>query len=351
DGHDHVGHRLQPHVGDRPPADLEPRRRICGRQSDPRRRARKFRDRRGHALAAGRAPDVGHRRPLERTAQQLSANRGGARHSRLPAVRRGDRQRVSRAASRDAVDTRADRIADRVRRRLVLSLARVLRNALRTPGVRRRHAESDMRVAQLIESDGPGGAERVVADLATQLQADGAHSVVFVPTNGEGWLARQLEGRGVALETFHLDRPFSPACARSLAAAFRRHRVDVAHSPAFSLAVYGAWASWLAGVPHLVTMHGSRYYAGRLRRRVDRASALAAGTRTGAVSTRLADQMSRELWIPRARIAMVSNGVRRAPPAPKTVRGELGLSMPDRLLVAVGNLYPVKGHTHLIDAM
>ncbi len=208
-----------------------------------------------------------------------------------------------------------------------------------------------MRVAQLIESDGPGGAERVVADLATHLHADGAPSVVFVPANGEGWLARQIEGCGVAVEPFHLDRPFSPACARSLAAAFRRHRVDVAHSHEFSMAVYGAWASWLAGVPHLVTMHGSRYYAGRIRRRVALRSALAVSARTVAVSTGLADQMSRELWIPRARIAMVSNGVRRTPPAPKTVRDELRLAAGDRLLVAIGNLYPVKGHTHLIDAM
>jgi len=208
-----------------------------------------------------------------------------------------------------------------------------------------------MRVAQLIESDGPGGAERVVADLATHLQADGAPSVVFVPAKGEGWLARQIAGCGVAVERFDLDRPFSPACARSLAAAFRRHRVDVAHSHEFSMAVYGAWASWLAGVPHLVTMHGSRYYAGRLRRRLALRSALAVSKRTVAVSTTLADHMSRELWIPRARIAMVSNGVHRAPRAPKTIRDELHLSTADRLLVAVGNLYPVKGHTHLIDAM
>ena len=208
-----------------------------------------------------------------------------------------------------------------------------------------------MRIAQLIESDGPGGAERVVADLATHLQAAGAQSVVFVPAKGEGWLARQLAGGGVTVETFHIDRPFSPACARSLAAAFRRHRIEIAHSHEFSMAVYGAWASWLAGVPHLVTMHGSRYYAGRLRRRVALRAALAVSKRTIAVSNGLADHLGRDLWIPRPLIAMVSNGVRRAPPGPPALRHELGLSPDDRLLVAVGNLYPVKGHCHLIEAV
>src|SRR5437762_1195146 len=49
-----------------------------------------------------------------------------------------------------------------------------------------------LRVAYLIESDGPGGAERVVADLAKSVQALGGQSVVFVPAEGEGWLANEV---------------------------------------------------------------------------------------------------------------------------------------------------------------
>ena len=109
-----------------------------------------------------------------------------------------------------------------------------------------------LRVAQLIESDGPGGAERIVADLAMSLQAGGAHSVAFVPAAGEGWLARQMAGSGVSVERFRIPRPVSPACVRWLAAAFRRHHIGVAHSHEFTMAVYGAWASWLAGVPHVI---------------------------------------------------------------------------------------------------
>ena len=41
-------------------------------------------------------------------------------------------------------------------------------------------------IAHLIESDGPGGAERVVADLASGFQAAGARNVVFVPADGNG---------------------------------------------------------------------------------------------------------------------------------------------------------------------
>jgi glycosyltransferase involved in cell wall biosynthesis len=210
---------------------------------------------------------------------------------------------------------------------------------------------SGFRIAQLIESDGPGGAERVVADLAAAFQTAGATSVVFLPQHGDGWLARQLQGTGVTIDHFHIERPFSPACARSLAAGFRRHRIDIAHSHEFSMAIYGAWASWLAGVQHVITMHGSRYYAAHLRRRLAMRAAIAFSGRTIAVSNPLADHISRDLLVRRSRIPTILNGVRPPQPLAPTLRKELGLETADRLIVSVGNLYPVKGHQHLIDAL
>ena len=207
------------------------------------------------------------------------------------------------------------------------------------------------RVAQLINTDGPGGAERVVAEVATALQASGVEAVVFVPRDGEGWLERQLEGSGVTVDFCHIDRPLSPASARALAGAFRRHRIDVAHSHEFSMGVYGAWASWLAGIPHVVTMHGGRYYAERLRRRLALRAAVAVSADTIAVSTTCARDISRVLAIRQSRIKMIPNGVRFVPPQRVTLRHELGLCTGDRLIVALGNLYPVKGHDHLIEAL
>jgi glycosyltransferase involved in cell wall biosynthesis len=207
------------------------------------------------------------------------------------------------------------------------------------------------RIAHLIESDGPGGAERVVAHLASSLQTAGADNVVFVPANGEGWLARELEGSGVAIEHFRLERPVSPACAAQIASVMRRRRIDLAHSHEFSMAVYGAWAAKRAGIPHVITMHGGRYYAGRLRRRLALRAAIHASALTVAVSDHLARQMSRDLWLAPSRIATVPNGVPRIRAGRPSLREELGLDDGARLLVAIGNLYPVKGHVHLIDAL
>jgi len=206
------------------------------------------------------------------------------------------------------------------------------------------------RVAQLISSDGPGGAERVVADVATALQSSGVETVVFLPVNGEGWLASQLEGSGVSIEYYSIERPWSPPSARRLAEAFRRHRIAVAHSHEFAMGVYGAWASWLVGIPHVVTMHGGRYYAERVRRRLALRAAAALSAQMVAVSMTCARDISRGIGIRRSRIRMIPNGVRFTPPQRVTLREELRLRPDDRLVVAVGNLYPVKGHVNLIDA-
>jgi glycosyltransferase involved in cell wall biosynthesis len=127
--------------------------------------------------------------------------------------------------------------------------------------------------------------------------------------------------------------------------------VHIAHSHEFSMAVYGSWAARRAGVPHVITMHGGRYYNERLRRRIALRAAVASSAATIAVSAEAARNLRRDLWLPASRITTVSNGVPYEDPARVTLREELGLSASDRLIVAVGNLYAVKGHCHLIEAL
>jgi glycosyltransferase involved in cell wall biosynthesis len=207
------------------------------------------------------------------------------------------------------------------------------------------------RFAHLIESDGPGGAERMLASIAAELQAGGSHNVVIVPAAGEGWLARELSGTGVQFELYRLDRPFSPPFARWMADVFRRHRITLAHSHEFTMAVYGAWAARRAGIGHLFTMHGSRYYAERLRRRVALRAACFISSSVVSVSRNLARHLAHDLWIRPSRIVTIPNGVRPPALVQSSLRQELGLAGTDRLVVAVGNLYPVKGHRYLLEAL
>ena len=207
------------------------------------------------------------------------------------------------------------------------------------------------RFAHLIESDGPGGAERVLASLATEFQSAGNYNVVIVPAGGEGWLARELRGTGVQVEPFRLDRPVSPPFARWLAETLRRHRITLAHSHEFTMAVYGAWAAKRAGAAHVFTMHGSRYYAERWRRRIAMRLAATFSASVVTVSQSLGRHLRRDLWLSADRIVTIPNGARHTAVAQSSLRDELRLAGTDQLAVAVGNLYPVKGHAFLLEAL
>jgi hypothetical protein len=99
---------------------------------------------------------------------------------------------------------------------------------------------ASLRVAQLLESDGPGGAENVVVHLSRRLHQGGAGVVVYVPARGQGWLKTQLENSGVEFQVFDITKPFSPAFARWLSASVKTHHIDVMHSHEFSFAFYGS---------------------------------------------------------------------------------------------------------------
>lgn len=207
------------------------------------------------------------------------------------------------------------------------------------------------RIAHLIESGGLGGAERMVSELALEQSARGCEITVFLPEHADDWLASQLAGSDVDVEYYQLDTPLSPRCARDIAQAFRRRNITLAHSHEFSMAVYGACAARAASIPHVVTMHGGRYYSERVRRRLAMRFALASSQAVVAVSDAAALQLSTDLYVARGRIVVIPNGVRSAPKVESTLRTELGIPPTVPILLAVGNLYPVKGHRHLVEAL
>ena len=209
------------------------------------------------------------------------------------------------------------------------------------------------RVALLIESDGPGGAERMVAQLATGLTRAGCPSVVVVPARGEGWLAAELHGSGVAIETVRLDGRTAATCIPELASVFRRHRIDLVHSHEFTMAVFGALAARRAGLPHVITMHGGRYYASRAYRRIAMRMAIRWSRGVVAVSESAGRALRQDLRLREQDVHVIPNGVMPAllDPGAPPFRTELGLGPDDHLLLALGNLYAVKGHRYLVEAV
>jgi glycosyltransferase involved in cell wall biosynthesis len=209
------------------------------------------------------------------------------------------------------------------------------------------------KIALMLESDGPGGAEHVLLHLAEGLQARG-HTIIPVlrgVSKGKAWLQGQFRQRGIEPELFYIRSAIDWKCARGLMEIFRRRNVDVVHSHEFTMAVYGAVAARLTGRPHLITMHGTRTFAQRWRRRAALRWAIRNSIATVGVSRPTADFIEHSLGLRPGAVGVVENGIVPHPGVREPVRSELGVREEVPLIVAVGNLYKVKGHIVLLRAL
>jgi glycosyltransferase involved in cell wall biosynthesis len=209
-----------------------------------------------------------------------------------------------------------------------------------------------VRIGLAIETDDPGGAETMLLHLARELLRRGHEVVALGPEGGSGWLTGRLRDLGVhrTLIPVHGYRG-AASVVLNLSRQIRDQRLDVLHSHEFAMSVYGAPASQLAGCRHVITMHGSTYFAEHPRRLIGLRLASALSDHTVAVSGALRTTLAEHLRVSPGTIRLVRNGVNVVPASRIPVRAELGADSDDILVVAVGSLYPVKGHAVLIDAV
>ena len=208
-----------------------------------------------------------------------------------------------------------------------------------------------LRIAMMLESDGPGGAEMMVFRLSEELRRRG-HTVLPVgPERGVGWLGDHFRGVGFTPEVFRLKRPLDPGCVRGLMDLFRKHRIDAVHSHEFTMAVYGATACRLLNLPHVITMHGGLRVGKALRRRIALRWAMSQSDHTVMVSRATQRQFATELGVGESLFTVVPNGVPTAVGDPARARAEFGIDEQDCVLLAVGTLERHKGHQVLLEAL
>jgi glycosyltransferase involved in cell wall biosynthesis len=208
-----------------------------------------------------------------------------------------------------------------------------------------------MIIAEMLESDGPGGAELVELRLALALRHRG-HTIVPVgPSMGCGWLAGQFRESGFDPQTFTLRSPLDWRCLRDMIDLLRRHRVDIVHSHEFTMAIYGAAAARWLRIPHIITMHGSQYVTSKWRRQVLLRWAFRSSAATVAVSEDTKRHLAKELNLSDTMLHVVPNGVPARPGNRTATRAALGIPDDHVLLLAVGSLVPRKGHAVLIEAL
>lgn len=208
-----------------------------------------------------------------------------------------------------------------------------------------------LRIAMMLESDGPGGAEMMMFRLSEELRSRGHVVVPVGPANGIGWLGDLFRQAGVSPECFRLRRPVDPGCVRDLMRLFRDHGIDAIHSHEFTMAVYGAAASRLLGLPHVITMHGGFKACTAMRRRIALRWAMRNSDHTVMVSRATQRQFASELGVEEERFTVIPNGVPTRAGDADRVRGEFGIRPGDCVMLAVGTLERHKGHSVLLQAL
>lgn len=191
----------------------------------------------------------------------------------------------------------------------------------------------------------------MVLRLSEELRRRG-HTVLPVgPARGVGWLGDHFRRVGFTPEVFRLRRPIDPGCVRGLMNLFREHRIGAVHSHEFTMAVYGAAASRLLNLPHVITMHGGLNVGKTLRRRIALRWAMRQSDHTVTVSRATQRQFATVLGVDESLFAVVPNGVPTPAGDSTRVRAEFGINEQDCVLLAVGTLERHKGHQVLLEAL
>lgn len=208
------------------------------------------------------------------------------------------------------------------------------------------------KVLHLIETSGPGGAESMLVNHIFALKRHGIESDVLLIK--DGWLHKRLAGLGVKCWLVPLPRSFAPGWFQQVLAILRREGYYALHAHEFSMNCHSAVLSLLSKVPAVATVHGKNYYADRWQRRLLYQWSARVATFV-AVSEDIKQFLADRVGVRRDGIQVVANGIDIAKYENRSdirasTREQLSVAPSDVLIGAVGNLYPVKGHIHLIRA-
>jgi sugar transferase (PEP-CTERM/EpsH1 system associated) len=203
-----------------------------------------------------------------------------------------------------------------------------------------------------------GGLENGLVNLISRLDSERFEHVVCT-LRGLGPNAERLTAAGVHVECLARAGKKSRVQTPALVRAMRRLQPDIVHSRNWA-AIEGALAGRLARVSSVVhSEHGFDADIGAhepWRRTCFRRMAFELSDRVLTVSYQLRDLHSKRTRFPASRISVIHNGVDRTryyPDAAERVRirRELGITDTEFCIGCVANLFPVKDHVTLLEAV
>jgi glycosyltransferase involved in cell wall biosynthesis len=219
-------------------------------------------------------------------------------------------------------------------------------------------ARSRLRVAHLIHSLGPGGAESVLVELADAAEAAALDLTVIALSPTERPVhAESLRARGVPVVELNLARWDPRAFSRAIS-ALRTIGPAVVHTHLKHADLVGAVAGRVLGLPVVSTLHVVEDVPAGLVAKYKRTAGLVVRRRTAARTIALSARQRdwyQSLVGNADGLVVLPNGV--ADPAPvdaaarARLRAQLGAVDGRPLVVSASLMRPEKGHDLLLDAV
>ena len=213
-------------------------------------------------------------------------------------------------------------------------------------------ADHMISVMHITDSGGPGGAETIFVQTATGLAHSRFRSVAVV--GYEGWLAAQIEARGLRPHIAPAKGSFNVRYLFRLLRLARRHKIDVIVAHLYGSAVYASLAGMILSIPVVSVLHGQTDVPHSERFASLKSAIVRKGSRKIVfVSERLQDHLSPRLGLARSQCAVVPNGVDAEvfrPHPDRSLRAELALADDVILVGAIGNIRAPKAYDVLLHA-
>ena len=207
-------------------------------------------------------------------------------------------------------------------------------------------------VLHVIDTAGPGGAETVFLQTVT-----GLNPGRFQPTaviGGTGWLAEQLQERGLPPLIVPAKGSFNARYLSMLLRLARQHRSAVIVAHLYGSSVYAGLVGMLLSIPVVSVFHGQSDVSDAERFSSLKAAIIRRASREIVfVSERLQDELRPRLRVTAAQCAVIPNGVDTKvfrPGRDRSLRAELGISDETTLIGAIGNVREPKAYDVLLRA-
>lgn len=212
------------------------------------------------------------------------------------------------------------------------------------------------KILHLIETTGPGGAERVLLDVVTGIRKTEFSSVVVLPSSKK-WLPLKLRSEGVEVRHIEFRGKYDMNLLVQLIKLTCKEKIDIIHAHLFSVGVYAAIVGIITRRPVVVTLHGmiDGFMIKTFHTRIKLLICKYGVKKFIFVSQYLKNRFIANCRIKEYQAVVIPNGIKiinykRSPNDHMDMRKMFGFSNNDFLIGAIGNIRKPKRYDLLIRA-